>query len=92
MDAQIAEIKKLYDQSDESGRIAIKESLHDLVNSLEGPRGTMYQTFNAFVQLAVIRVGINIGLFGHLQSSIAEPLSVDELAEKTGAAPQLLGT
>ena len=45
-----------------------------------------------FVQLAVIRVGINIGLFGHLQSSIAEPLSVDELAEKTGAAPQLLGT
>ena len=40
-------------------------------------------------QFAVFRIGINLGLFRILVDS-KEPLSTDQLAEKTGAAPQLL--
>jgi hypothetical protein len=37
------------------------------------------------------RVGIDLGIFEALKAT-QQPLSVDELAEKSGASPKLLGT
>lgn len=42
------------------------------------------------MQLAAIRVGLDLKLFDLLGES-RDPVTVDELATKTGAAPTLLG-
>lgn len=47
MDTHIADIQKLYDQSDESERIGIKKDIRALVDTLEGPRGSIFSSFNA---------------------------------------------
>lgn len=107
MDSHIANIKKLYDQSDEGERIGIKKDIRALVNTLEGPLGGILGSFNTvrkypwlhksydieswqFLQVAIIRVGINLDLFSCLVNS-TDALSADQIAAKTGAAPELLG-
>jgi len=42
------------------------------------------------MQLALVRIGCDLKLFNHLCESDT-PLTVDVLAQKTGAAPVLLG-
>jgi demethylsterigmatocystin 6-O-methyltransferase len=42
------------------------------------------------LQVAAARIGVDLGIFEALHES-KEPLSVAALAEKTGAAPELLG-
>lgn len=47
-------------------------------------------SFLKHLQIAVARIGVDLGIFEAIDES-KEPVSVAALAEKTGAAPELLG-
>lgn len=44
------------------------------------------------IQVSVIYVGVQLGLFKHLGEDASSPVSVAQLAERSGASPELLRT
>ncbi|KAL2221344.1 O-methyltransferase-domain-containing protein [Thermoascus aurantiacus ATCC 26904] len=90
MEDILAQIKALASDADDVGRKRILQSLQELSYAIETPQDSMQRILYLYLQLAAIRVGLDLKLFDILGES-RDPVTVDELATKTGAAPTLLG-
>ncbi|CAI7654987.1 unnamed protein product [Penicillium glandicola] len=75
--------------SNETGRLQIQGALRSAAEATETSHDLMLRFFNMQLELTVVRIGCDLGLFRILTES-DEPLSVDALAEQTGAAQPLL--
>ncbi|KAK3360905.1 S-adenosyl-L-methionine-dependent methyltransferase [Lasiosphaeria ovina] len=90
VDVALDQIKALAATADESTRHSIMASLQKLAYSLELPDETVHRYGCLPLQTTIIEVGFNLGLFKLLVKS-AGPLTVDEVAQKTGAEVLLAG-
>ncbi|KAJ5177092.1 OmtB [Penicillium canariense] len=73
----------------ETSRLQMQNALRSAAEATETTHDLMLRFFNMQLELTVARIGCDIGLFRILSES-EEPLSVDTVAERTGAAPSLL--
>jgi demethylsterigmatocystin 6-O-methyltransferase len=90
MDAIVNQIKSLASGADEAQRKNILVALRKVSDSIETPLDTIQRLVYLGLPLAVIRIGLDLDLFQLLEKNNT-PLSVNELATKTGAEPILLG-
>ncbi|KJZ74378.1 hypothetical protein HIM_06188 [Hirsutella minnesotensis 3608] len=84
MEAALNQIKQLAETADAKSRKVLKSALLKLVDSLEGPDDLVLRIGYLHLQLAVIIIGIDLGLFARLVKA-GGPLSVQELSQETGA-------
>ncbi|CAI7666386.1 unnamed protein product [Penicillium manginii] len=89
MDSIITQIKSLAQDADEASRRKILDGLRDLALSLETPQDTMQRISYLHLQPALVRVGLDLNIFKILAES-DHPLTSDDLAVQTNAAPNLL--
>ncbi|MCJ1261206.1 hypothetical protein MMC22_001070 [Lobaria immixta] len=89
MDALISQVKHEANSADEAGRQKILDGLRDLAMAIETPADSMQRIMFLHLQIAVVRVGVDIKLFNLLYES-DDPLSLDQLTKITGADPTLL--
>ncbi|MCJ1268551.1 hypothetical protein MMC22_008439 [Lobaria immixta] len=78
MEAVVDQVKGLAGSADEAGRSKILDQLRELAYSLESPDETMNRIMFLNLQIAAVRVGINLGLFDILAAS-ETPLSLVEI-------------
>jgi len=90
MDSIISQIRSLAEAADEAGRHSILDALQLLQSQLETPMDVLMKLYNSHVQTAVIYVAVQLGLFKHLAADPSSTITVAQLADKTGASPQLL--
>ncbi|KAL5044826.1 hypothetical protein BDW71DRAFT_185431 [Aspergillus fruticulosus] len=90
MENLTSQIRALAQGADEATNSAILKGLRDLQLSLETRQDTMNRIAYAHLEPVVVNVGISLKLF-EILSEAQVPLTVDELAAKTGAALTLLG-
>ncbi|KAJ0421350.1 S-adenosyl-L-methionine-dependent methyltransferase [Aspergillus carlsbadensis] len=90
MDHLTYQIRALADGVDEVTHNSILKALRDLQLSLETRQDTMNRIAYAHLEPSLVHVGIGLNVFNILTESEG-PLTVDQLAERTGAAPTLLG-
>ncbi|KAJ5921469.1 S-adenosyl-L-methionine-dependent methyltransferase [Penicillium verhagenii] len=90
MEALTEEVRRLVKSGDEKTRKDVLDALSKLSASIESPDDTGQRITFYNMQLAGIRIGIDLKLFEVLTQS-ETPLTVDDLSKKTGANPVLLG-
>lgn len=90
MDAINAQVLELAKNVDDVGRNTILMGLRDLQHAVETPMDSFINIYNSHMQTAVIYVGVELGLFKELAKENADSMTGMQLAEKTGASPQLL--
>ncbi|KAJ5725492.1 uncharacterized protein N7483_006849 [Penicillium malachiteum] len=90
MEALVEQVRSLAKNGDEKVRKSILDTLQSLRNSIETPDDTIQRYTFYNLQLAALRVGVNLKLFNYLAES-EKPLTVAELSEKTSADPVFLG-
>ncbi|PYH89221.1 S-adenosyl-L-methionine-dependent methyltransferase [Aspergillus ellipticus CBS 707.79] len=90
MEALTEEVRRLAGTGDEKTRKNILDSLSALSASIESPDDTVQRFTFYNMQLAAIRIGIDLNLF-ELLSKYEHPLTVNQLSEKTGANPVFMG-
>jgi demethylsterigmatocystin 6-O-methyltransferase len=90
MDALVDHVRSVAKTSSDSQRKEILNQLRTLAHSLETSDDTIQRLTFSWLELTVVRIGIDLKLFSHLIES-ASPLSVAQLSEKTDASPALLG-
>ncbi|KFY43015.1 hypothetical protein V494_02134 [Pseudogymnoascus sp. VKM F-4513 (FW-928)] len=88
MDSIISQIQTLADNADEAGRNDILLTLRDLQYQMETPKDLFLRLYNSHLQVAVTYIGVELGLFKHLAKNTV--LTVTELADISGASPELL--
>ncbi|KAL5347912.1 hypothetical protein ACLOAV_007323 [Pseudogymnoascus australis] len=89
MDSIISQVQALADNADEAGRNDILRALRDLQQQVETPKDLFLKLYNSHLQVAVIYIGVELGIFKQLAKRTT--LTVTELAETSGASPELLG-
>ncbi|GAQ39340.1 hypothetical protein AtubIFM55763_000145 [Aspergillus tubingensis] len=87
MEALTQEVRRLVEAGDEKTRKDVLDALHKLSVSIESPDDTVQRLTFYNMQLARIRIGIDLKLFELLLDG---PLTVDDLSQKTGANPVFL--
>jgi demethylsterigmatocystin 6-O-methyltransferase len=90
MEALVDHVRTLAQSSDAKARREILDQLQSLSHSIESPDDTIQRFSFLNFQLAGFRIGTDLKLFNILTES-AGPLTVDQLSERTGANPALLG-
>ncbi|KAF7950184.1 hypothetical protein EAE96_007475 [Botrytis aclada] len=90
MDAVTAQIQKLAANADEAARKKLIDTLQILQSSIETPYDTLQRFAGLHLQIAAGWIGVDLGIFDAIQKS-KDPISVETLALKTNAAPELLG-
>ncbi|KAJ5144350.1 OmtB [Penicillium atrosanguineum] len=75
--------------SNETGRLRMQGALRSAAEATETSHDLMLRFFNMQLELTVVRIGCDLGLFRILAAS-DEPISLNTLAEQTRAAPSLL--
>ena len=106
MDTIATQVKELFAKADEDGRKKLQIELRDLQQELETDWDILIRlgssvsnhfqmiecslTLPQSMIMVIATIGTDLQLFKLLQESEL-PLSVAELAEKTGASPRLLG-
>ncbi|KAF2963106.1 hypothetical protein GQX73_g10471 [Xylaria multiplex] len=88
MEEALDNIRKEAAGSEETRRTAIV-ALQSLISSLETPDDTLHRFGHMNLQTATVQVGIELGLFKYLVEA-SEPLTVDQVADKTKAGPELI--
>lgn len=88
MEEALEKIRELAVEGNEQTRRGLMLSLQALSFSLETPQDTIHRFGHMNLQAAVVQVGIDLGLFKFIAKS-AEPVTVDQVSENTGAEPQL---
>ncbi|KAE8366796.1 S-adenosyl-L-methionine-dependent methyltransferase [Aspergillus caelatus] len=88
MESIIAQARFLAGEADGAGRAKIRDALRQFLLELETPKDLLMGIFNNHLQIGAVRLGIESGLFRSFSQSEI-PLQVDQVAEKTGASPQL---
>lgn len=89
MDAIVNQIKNLASSADDAQRKLILETLRVVSDSIETPQDTMQRLMYLALEPAVIRIGLDLDLFKILVDN-EKPVTVSDLASKTGAATTLL--
>ncbi|KAI1141460.1 S-adenosyl-L-methionine-dependent methyltransferase [Hypoxylon sp. FL0543] len=90
MDAAIASIKQLASTATPDGRRQIIATLHDAASSLEDSNDTIHRLGYLHLQTAAVKIGFDLSLFEYL-SEAGEPLTLEQIAQKTGADKRFLG-
>ncbi|KAJ5525459.1 hypothetical protein N7494_012109 [Penicillium frequentans] len=90
MEALVEQVRVLAKNGDETVRKSILDSLQSLRNSIETPDDTVQRFTFYNLQLAALRVGVDLKLFNFFADT-EEPLTVVELSEKTKADKIFLG-
>ncbi|KAH7325878.1 S-adenosyl-L-methionine-dependent methyltransferase [Stachybotrys elegans] len=90
METAFAQIKQLGAVATEATRRKIIAGLHELANSLEDPNDTVHRYGYLHLQTAAVKIGFDLKLF-RLLVEAKEPLSVEQISQKTGADPAFLG-
>ncbi|ROV87606.1 hypothetical protein VSDG_09603 [Cytospora chrysosperma] len=88
MEEALKQIKTRAEESDEARREIIS-SLQDFAFSLENTHETIHRIGHMNSQAATVQVGIDLGLFKLLVQSNT-PVTIAQIAEMTGAEPDLL--
>ncbi|KAL3444472.1 S-adenosyl-L-methionine-dependent methyltransferase [Aspergillus insuetus] len=89
MDDIIVQIRALASGTDVAGRAKLQNALREVLSELESPHDILVQLFNAHLNIATVRLAIDLGLF-KLLSSQRQEWYVEEMAEKLDASPQML--
>ncbi|KAM4063974.1 o-methyltransferase [Hirsutella rhossiliensis] len=89
MDAIATQIHALTQTADAAGRLALQKALRQMQAELQSPMDFLINIANSMPLLASLRLGADLGLFRTLAQR-NDSLSVAQLAESTGASPQLL--
>lgn len=74
---------------DERSRLQLQDSLRGAAQNTETANDTMLRLFNANLEVSVVKIGCDLGIFRTLVAS-NDPISVDQFASKTGADSLLL--
>ncbi|EEQ31631.1 putative demethylsterigmatocystin 6-O-methyltransferase [Microsporum canis] len=74
----------------EATRMNMQEALRAEADATETPSDLMVRMFNLHLEIAVVRIGCDLGFFKLLAAAEA-PLRVENLARSAGADPQLCG-
>jgi len=90
MDALTTQIHFLASTADEAGRKQIIEQLRDLSFSLEQPADVVQRLAHRHLEIAMVRVGIDLRIFELLAEKEGE-VGLDELVRETGAGRGLVG-
>lgn len=90
MEALVDYVKKLAKSGDAKTRRKILDQLRSLSHSIESPDDTIQRVSYLNLQLAGLRIGVDLKLFSTLTESPG-PLSIDQIRAKTKADPVLLG-
>ncbi|KAJ5106317.1 hypothetical protein N7456_002992 [Penicillium angulare] len=90
MEALVEQVRSLAQNGDEKLRRSILDSLQSLRDSIETADDTVQRFTFYNLQLAALRVGVDLKLFS-LLADTEKPLSVVELSEETGADQVFLG-
>ncbi|KAL8712080.1 MAG: hypothetical protein Q9220_003514 [cf. Caloplaca sp. 1 TL-2023] len=90
MEGIVTQIQSLAKDADKAGRKEILNKLRDVQTSLEKPMDLFLKLYNSHLQVAVVYSGIELGLFQELAKEGAGTMTVTDLAEKSGASPDLL--
>ncbi|KFY19011.1 hypothetical protein V493_08197 [Pseudogymnoascus sp. VKM F-4281 (FW-2241)] len=90
MDSIISQIEALARNADAEGRKGILSALQDLQGRLEPPTEVFIKLYNSHIQVAVVYVAVQLGLFKGLAKDASATLTVAELAETCNASPDLL--
>ncbi|KAF7924948.1 uncharacterized protein EAE98_007036 [Botrytis deweyae] len=90
MDAIVTQIQKLTANADEAARKKLIDTLQTLQYNIETPYDTLQRFAGLHLQISAARIGVDLGIFNAIQES-KDPISVETLALKTKAAPELLG-
>ncbi|KAI1387804.1 S-adenosyl-L-methionine-dependent methyltransferase [Hypoxylon trugodes] len=90
MDAILEQLRALALQADDAGRHKVLDFMRDLRLQLETPHDTLSRFSGMHLEITVARMGEDLDIFKHLAES-EQPLNIEALATKTGAAHSLLG-
>ena len=90
MDSILSQVRALAQGADEKARRTIIDSIRDLALSLEAPEDTYGRLEAVSMEVAIAKTAVNPKLFDHILEKKG-PSTTSELAEKTSAAPLLLG-
>lgn len=90
MEALANHVRSLAKSSDDETRIETLNQLRSLIASIETPDDTIHRFNYAAMQLAGIRIGLDLDLFTLLVDS-ESPLTLIQESQKTNADPNLLG-
>lgn len=91
MDQVISLVNDIASNTDGPGRKALQDVLMKLQHSLEAPFETTMRMYDWHHRAMIARVGSDLQIFKALAES-SKPLTIDDLAKRSGAAPLLLGT
>ncbi|KAL7007023.1 hypothetical protein EMMF5_003249 [Cystobasidiomycetes sp. EMM_F5] len=89
MEALLAQAQTLAKTVTESNRKALIDGLRDLATSLEDNQESAQRLIYTHYPLIALRIGSDLNLFS-LLADAEKPLTSSEIAQKTGAAPQLM--
>ncbi|KAF2661192.1 methyltransferase B [Lophiostoma macrostomum CBS 122681] len=90
MDTIATQIRELYSKANEEERRKIQNELRDLQTSLDTEWDVLIRLGSGMLEVALVRIGLDLDVFGKLDSSTSH-LTLDDLASQTGAAPKMLG-
>ncbi|KIX03206.1 uncharacterized protein Z518_06758 [Rhinocladiella mackenziei CBS 650.93] len=90
MDSIVGQIRSLAESADAVGRNQILNTLRDLQYDLETPMDTYMKFVNSNIQLAMVYVGVELGLFKELVKAEEKTLTLDDLVKQSSASPDLL--
>lgn len=89
MEEALETVRKLAATTSEHGRRKTRVALNTIAASLEDPNDTIHRLGHGHLQASAVQIGIDLKLFRYLVES-TEPLSIQQISEKTGAEPQLM--
>ncbi|KAK5045409.1 hypothetical protein LTR84_009273 [Exophiala bonariae] len=92
MEAILSQLQDFAGKADEAGRVRLVQSLQGLQIQWESPQDTFLRLYNSQLELAIIYVGAELGLFAELAKENTKPLTVTQLVERSGGSPALLGS
>ncbi|KIV83086.1 hypothetical protein PV11_05144 [Exophiala sideris] len=90
MESILDQVRSLADEADDAGKRTIVEGLRQLQIQLETPMDLFMKLYNSHIQIAVVYVAVQLGLFKHLAKDPSSSVTVAQLAEESGASPELL--
>ncbi|KAJ5646522.1 S-adenosyl-L-methionine-dependent methyltransferase [Penicillium lividum] len=89
MDAIIAQIRTLVQSADDTGRLRIEKALRDLQMEVQSPQDILMEFGNSNMLIAMLRLGVDLGLFSDLSKSNG-PLTANHLAAAYQASPNFM--
>ncbi|KAF9884826.1 hypothetical protein FE257_001242 [Aspergillus nanangensis] len=90
IDQLIVQVEALNIPEDDPRREKMKTALINAQSRLESPKDVVMKLFPQHLEMALLRVGVELGLFKHLVEKQNQDVSLEDLASKTGVSPGFL--